>query len=902
MNNDKYVRLTQFAYLVVGLSWLAFLGILSWPTTIARAQSSDNSWSQPTNLSQSGGASNPVMVIDETGVTHIFWQDIYAGYYYRSGDGETWTEPVQIDPPFDPFTPTLILGADERVHAFWINEAGDLLLSRAIVNQLSLGSAWESPRLVAESVVDMVVEVDQQGVVQLAYMRADDVSDIAAGVYYQSSSDNGASWLFPQPLFQSPYLRSLVAANASIDMASAELGEGAWVYVGWDNQVRKQISLARSLNGGRTWDEPVMVDGPEYGGAGVIPYNLRVAASGEKALLVWQRGQPGARCTLHYKWSGDAGNSWSTRQQMLAEVQGCPLETSFIPVSNDFFLLQVTYPDAVYLLTWDGTRWSEAQIQRSIAEIEDLETLSVLDFSCRKFGTNPLTKQLLLVGCDTIGAGDIWFTARDIGDTSAWYPAEPVWEQPLLIASPPVEVLDPILVSGPDDLLHALWSQVGEGTAAAEAQTGIYYARWFEQNWSRAAQVLASPDGNSWNPDVALDQAGRLFAVWSEGDAGQIKFSWAGATEAYRSSDWTAARDLPSPLAIGSHSDIVSAGQDKLVVAYAVPLNETRGIYLTISADAGNTWSDPLQVYNAADAGWEMIDWPRLSVSSDGTLHILFTRFTLPGGRGALGLYYTRSEDGGLTWSEADAVAEQTVYWSKILAAGDDVLHRVWQVEDKTSNRRVIQHQYSLDQGFSWSSLEIISTLYLPGPADLDIDALGHLHLVMSISYLTGEIGLEHWMWSGDQWALNSSLDLLDSNITDLLSVSISVTPDGRLGALYAGNMLAEQNDPSEASLEIETVSHFIAYTSRNLNALLPALEPTPAVDILPTPTPEPTSTGTSEPSPEVETTPVAQGEFQDPSPAQSENSYMGLVLGGGLAVILVVIAFGINARRMARR
>jgi hypothetical protein len=902
MNNKTTATLTTARNLIPGLIWLAFLVILLLPGRTVRAQAIDDTWSPQVNLSQSGGATNPVMVVDEAGIIHVFWLDQYAGYYYRSGDGETWTDAVQVDPPFDPFAPTLVLGTNNRVHAFWIDDGGDLLLSRANVDQLSLSSAWESPRLMAESVVKFVADVDPQGAIELAFLHNDDVDGMPAGVYYQSSSDNGASWSAAQPLIQSPYLRSLVAANASIDMASAVLGEGTWVYVGWDNRIRKNISLVRSLNGGRSWDEPMMIDGPEYGSASVIPYNLRVAASGEKALLVWQRGQPGARCTLHYMWSGDRGNSWSTRLRMLEEIQGCPTETSFVPVGHDFFLFQAAFPEFVYLIAWDGTRWSEPQIQRSIAEFEDPETFNLLDFSCREYGTNPLTNRLVLVGCDTIGAGDIWLTGRDIGGVSAWYPPEPIWRQPVSIASPPEEILDPVLIAGPDDLLHAMWSQVGGVPTAAGETTRINYARWFEQSWSRPAEVLASVEGNAWNPDLTLDPLGRMFAVWSDGDAGQIKFAWAGASQAYRLSDWTVARELPSPVAIGSNPDIESFGQDMHYVVYAVPLNEARGVYLTVSEDAGNTWSDSIMVFDAAEAGWDMIDRPEVSVTSDGTLHILFTRFTLPSGRGPLGLYYTRSQDGGLTWSPAETVAEGHLFWSQIQTAGDDVLHRIWQVEDTASSRRIIQHQYSLDRGLSWSGLEIISTLHLAGPVDIDIDSLGRLHLLMTVTYITGEMGLEHWVWSGDQWVLNSSLNLQETEVSDIVSISISVTPDGRLGALYSGNTLSTRIDLTEESSGISQVSHFVAYTSRDLDVSLPAVAPLPVVDILPNQTPEPTSPPPVESSPEAELPEPPQEELPGSSPAQNGNTWMGLVLGAGLAVVLVVVAFGVNARRMSQR
>ena len=870
---------------------------------MALSQDTDFSWSAPLNLSQSGGASNPLIVVDEVGLSHVFWLDQHAGYYYRAGDGEAWTEPVQIDPPFDPYAPTLVLGANNRVHAVWIDEVGDLYFSRGTLDQLSLSSAWESPRFIAASVIRYAVEVDSQGNIQLLYLRNEQADGLPAGVYAQNSGDNGASWTSAQVLFQSPYLRGLAAGNASVDLDSTVLGEGSWVYAAWDNRIRKQISLVRSITGGRTWDEPIMIDGPEYGSASVIPYNMRVAASGEDVLLVWQRGQLGARCSLHYMYSNDGGNSWSTRYRMLEEMQGCPTETSFLPLEGDFFVFQISFPDYVSLLAWDGRQWSEPQSQRSIAEFEDPDTYNLLDFSCRQFGVNPLTGRLVLVGCDTIGAGDIWMTERDLGDILAWYPPAPTWTQPLLVASPPDEVIDPLLVAGPGDLLHAMWSQPGKVAGTASNATRIYYARRFEQSWSQAVEVLGSAQGVTGGLDAAIDSAGRLFAVWSEGDAYQGLFSWAGATQAYRISDWTAARELPSPVISGSNPDIQSFGQDNLFVAYAVPLNEARGIYLTHSEDVGTTWSAPLPVFDAVEAGWDMVDHPQLAIASDGTLHVLFTRFSLPGGRGALGVYYIRSDDGGNTWTAAQPVVEGSVYWSRILVAEDGILHRIWQVEDITSNKRIIQHQYSLDGGITWSSLVLISTLHLAGPTDVDVDSAGRLHLLMSVTYITGDLGLEHWVWTGGDWVLDSSLSFQNEEVIEVDSISIAVTPDNRLGALYSAKYLEDNSNLAADASSLPQVISFIAFTSRSLDeAALPAYVPLPLVSQTPTVSPEPATTETAVPADETIQEATVEETSLQPSPEPGGNSWMGIGLGAGLAVVLVLVSFGVIARRMERR
>jgi hypothetical protein len=885
-------------FLVPTLLVVILLGFIFLPSSDASGQSIDEGWSPPINLSQSGGAGSPVMFVDEAGTAHVFWLDEYAGYFYRSGDGETWGPRTRVDPPFDPYSPSLVRGSNNRVHAFWIDEDHDLYWSRAVADELSR-SEWVTPYLMASSVVDFSVEVDEQNGIHVSYVYNEDEEGLAAGVGYLRSSDNGTSWSEPASLFLSPYIRGLASANANIDMASTELGEGLWIYAGWDNPVRKQISLSRSLNGGSTWEEPIMIDGPDVGDVNTIPYNLRVKASEERALVVWLRRGAGGNCSLHYRWSEDAGNNWSERQQMMAEYQGCPVDIHFIPAEDNLFLLKVAYMDRIYLLVWDGIQWSIPQQQSVIVGFEDPETLNLVNLECPTHEYVVTTQELFFVGCDSGEGKDIWFTRRELGDTSAWYPGLTLWDKPIILYNSLDEINNPISIASSGNLLNIFWSQ--DEVSGANASS-IYNLLWNGERWFLPSSVLSSEEGNAWDPAVVIDPEGRLFVVWSGGDSGEIHFSWAAADQTYRSSDWTYPMQLPSPVAAGSSPDIYIHGMDRLSVAYAVPLNETRGVYLVSSENAGDTWSDPKQVFNAIENGWDMVDEPKLTVSMDGTFHILFTRFSLPGGRGPLSLHYARSVDGGTTWTEPVTVAEQQIYWSQISTGESDLIHRMWQGLDSASNRPVVYHQYSLDNGANWSSIEVLSTLQLMGPVDLVVDSAGRLHLIMSVTHSTGEIGLEYWVWSGDRWTADQGLILAERETISVDSLTASVTSSGRLGVVYSGAILLTVSDPLGATESNLLGTHILAYTSRDLDLLAAILPPIPELPR------SPTQTAESAPleSPELTTTIdlLAPAEEEPPTPlnGSADNTWMGLVLGAGLAVVLVAVAFGINAKKMGRR
>jgi hypothetical protein len=111
-----------------------------------------------------------------------------------------------------------------------------------------------------------------------------------------------------------------------------------------------------------------------------------------------------------------------------------------------------------------------------------------------------------------------------------------------------------------------------------------------------------------------------------DGTNGDILFSWANLDQASKPSAWEASKVLPSPSQLNSSPDIVVDAAGRIVIVYAVPLNENRGIYLAQSTDNGFTWSSYSQVFDGVASEWDIVDSPKITLSGDGNLHVLFTR------------------------------------------------------------------------------------------------------------------------------------------------------------------------------------------------------------------------------------------------------------------------------------
>src|SRR5919106_5505684 len=141
----------QFGWMfrLVRLLFASTLFIASITPSWALAQSTDDPWAEPLNLSQSGVAMNPAIVIDSDGVVHVVWEDDLANYVYTRFDGDQWSAPetTNLDLLFrmpepsestdqsqsEIYTgpnPLYIAGPSQDIFAFWITPQGRLFTSR----------------------------------------------------------------------------------------------------------------------------------------------------------------------------------------------------------------------------------------------------------------------------------------------------------------------------------------------------------------------------------------------------------------------------------------------------------------------------------------------------------------------------------------------------------------------------------------------------------------------------------------------------------------------------------------------------------------------------------------------------------------------------------------------------
>jgi len=820
--------------------------MVSSSTVQVRAQSEEG-WSTPVNLSNSGSTTNPTLVIDDTGVMHVFWVDKIDGYKYtNSSDGIKWTEPQTISVPFLTkkdllnqnalIQPVMLAGPNGIIHILWKDNKGVLQYRQSTTANLGSPSSWSGTMTLADSIVKFDAVVDAKGVLHVSFINNIDSDKAPSGIYYRRLDAN--SWSEAKMIYPSKYYRSLaVTDDANVRLATTTLNDTVKVYIAWDDRPQRRIFLAKSQDGGQNWDESSQVRGPENYSGLELAYNINVDAAEDKVLLTWQAGTPGAQCVQYSQWSTDNGKQFGQPVKVMKDFAQCPQSGRFIHSTKDLSVVLFNTLGDLSLMAWDGTRWSKPLPQDEIASFINPGTLDNVIMGCQNVTST--NEKLYLVGCDIGVGGDIWFSSRQIGSTQDWFPDPSLWSIPEVLTSPAQKITSILSMADDKNNIHDIWVQnAPEGEKGAQ----IRYAKWDGQKWSEPATVISGAQINPSQLTLSMDSLGKLLLAWVDNSSGDMYFTWANSARARSASEWQTPVIIPSVSSANSSPDIVADSSGQMIVAFAVPINEDRGIYIVESNDFGVSWSQPRRVFGASAVKWQMVDHPHIALTGDGRLHILFERYTLWGDqRQSSGLYYIQSSDGGVSWSQPEEVSDQSILWSDLISYGKSDLHRIWQEDRGTS--KVSIHQFSSDGGTNWSSSTTLSTLNNTTVVNhVSTDRLGNLYYLQ----LTGpeEPSVLDQRWGKSGWKIDSPRILdIDPKTWVSSSISFSVSSDGHLVA----SVLGDSTDiKSKWQSQIISLTESLESTGTAptpypaLIAATPVVTATPMVmDVSGTPTPD---------------------------------------------------------------
>ncbi len=332
-------------------------------------------------------------------------------------------------------------------------------------------------------------------------------------------------------------------------------------------------------------------------------------------------------------------------------------------------------------------------------------------------------------------------------------PPEP-WTTPSQLSSglldetgQPMSHCFPALVADPWGNAHAFWTRLRREDEASFDGL-IFYSQWTAGAWSLPTDVVLVPKTVIWRPQAAIDRVGRINLVWTAGYGGAVWYSSAPAAEAGSARAWSEPLQISELGAVGVGLAVDQAGRRHVVYCSG---DEDDRCYHTASEDS-SAWNSPSLIH----AGCPDCD-ARVAVDARGRIHAVV------GSQATKGtvMYYSRSEDGGLTWADAIVLDKSSdrfsvdygPAWGTVVTQGKDQVHVIW--FGAPSGHR--WHRWSSDGGVTWSQAEQISADQrgLTLPVATAFDSAGVLHVIsMGWREADGLVsGAFHLTWQDGRWS-----------------------------------------------------------------------------------------------------------------------------------------------------
>ena len=873
------------------------------------AQAGNGMWLPAVNLSRSGTASQPIIATGGNGLSHVMWWDSFDGIRYARvtsplsetlalsatnsiplltiyGDRQTYfdnrlrKQVTEIRPPRD-----MRLLSDQfgSGHVLWENLSDQLLYS---VNPS--GAIWSPPVLLEQTASAFDATVDVSRTLHIAYVRAGGQSGLAEttgtatqpGLYYRSRL--GAVLSAPIAILPSNYLRAERADDLALSIASN--GQGS-VVVTWFQPSQNQSYYVVTTDRGKTWSQPQPVPGV----ANRLAIRSSVAATSLGEFLLIYRDGSGNGCSFNQRRSADGGKTWSAPQIVLTDVTRCPQHWRFANADNKLWIVgtmnQSISPLAAkgtvnittnMLAAWDDDHWSPS------AEINlnafDGSTNQGQQLSC--FNVSLSGSQLLGVGCDA--RGDIWTSKVGINLSDLMKAPDVIWQRLKRLSNTKGPVSADVVMAHQANEVIGMWAQSELAGAPANE---VYLSRWNGTEWTQPARVLLDAHSRFEQLALAVAPDERLHLVWTND---RVYYTQSFVRDSGLPEGWAKPVALPAPMDhTRSPSLVVDPRGSALYVAYAVPYNEMRGVYLVRSTDNGQTWQAPQRIFDAAAAKWDGVDQPVITLDArTNTLHAAWLKVGL-NNTVARTIFYSKSTDVGKTWSKPVELGSGLIEKPQMVISGQDQIYIEWHQHRGVYDTAVPYEafgRFSADSGANWSDTSAVAGFgELSGKPALVTDAAGHIYLVAMTENTSREGRMIFSQWTGKSWSTVEGLGVSQRSVEQNQPAIELLPQSGQLVVLARTQVMS---DSGQAQFELFSTARLVQPVDvQTLPTLTPATRPTTSISAQPTPS-------------EAQPTPVPEiNKELQPEPRMAP-WLMTSVIGGVVFLGLVIIGFGFYRNR----
>jgi hypothetical protein len=162
----------------------------------------------------------------------------------------------------------------------------------------------------------------------------------------------------------------------------------------------------------------------------------------------------------------------------------------------------------------------------------------------------------------------------------------------------------------------------------------------------------------------------------------------------------------PTKVAVGKNPAVAALGKGHLAVVFEAPESDKpyKEIFFVSSKDNGKSWSNPVDISKTAGDS----SHPAIAIEKSGAFDVVWTD-TAPGANSE-DIFFARSVDDGVTWSESKDISNTPGVSSEpsLAVSAEGKLNVVWTDTSKGTNNQDIYYSYSNNSGKTWGKDELL--------------------------------------------------------------------------------------------------------------------------------------------------------------------------------------------------